>query len=82
MKSKNTKKTLTKKQIQKIDWDLAQPITSEQLDKERAIAWGSFYGILLGDFLKLFVEEFRKIELVGRSVDRHLTNNNRIYEFL
>ena len=50
MKSKNTKKTLTKKQIQKIDWDLAQPITSEQLDKERAIAWGSFYGIYLATF--------------------------------
>jgi len=32
--------------------------------------------------LKIFVEEYRKIELVGRSVARHLTNNNRIYEFL
>jgi len=33
-------------------------------------------------FSELFVEEYRKIELVGRSVARHLTNNNRIYNFL
>ena len=46
-------KTLNKKQIKEIDWRLTQPITSEELDEERAIAWGSYMGMLLGDFLKI-----------------------------
>ena len=47
------KKRLTHKEIEKIDWNLAQPITSEQLDEERCLAWGSYMGILLGDFLNM-----------------------------
>ena len=44
---------ITKKQIKEIDWKLTQPITSEQLDQEHALAWGSYMGILLGDFLNM-----------------------------
>ena len=44
---------ITKKTIKEIDWRLTQPITSEELDEERAIAWGSYMGMLLGDFLKI-----------------------------
>ena len=44
---------ITKKQIKEIDWKLTQPITSEQLDQEQALAWGSYMGILLGDFLNM-----------------------------
>ena len=47
------KKRLTHKEIEKIDWNLAQPITFEQLDEERCLAWGSYMGILLGDFLNM-----------------------------
>ena len=46
-------KKISKKQIKEIDWRLAQPWTSEQLDEERVIAWGSYMGILLGDFLNM-----------------------------
>ena len=46
-------KTLNKKQIKEIDWRLTQPWTSEQLDEERCLAWGSYMGILLGDFLNM-----------------------------
>ena len=46
-------KSITKKKIKEIDWRLAQPWTSEQLDEERVIAWGSYMGILLGDFLNM-----------------------------
>ena len=46
-------KSITKKKIKDIDWRLAQPWTSEQLDEERVIAWGSYMGILLGDFLNM-----------------------------
>jgi hypothetical protein len=46
-------KKLNKKQIKEIDWRLTQPITSEELDEERAIAWGSYMGMMLGDFLKI-----------------------------
>ena len=44
---------ITKKKIKEIDWRLTQPITSEELDEERAIAWGSYMGMLLGDFLNI-----------------------------
>ena len=46
-------KNLSKKKIKEIDWRLTQPWTSEQLDEERVIAWGSYMGILLGDFLNM-----------------------------
>ena len=46
-------KKLNKKQIKEIDWRLTQPITSEELDEERAIAWGSYMGMMLGDFLNI-----------------------------
>ena len=46
-------KKISKKQIKEIDWRLTQPWTSEQLDEERVIAWGSYMGILLGDFLNM-----------------------------
>ena len=46
-------KNLSKKQIKEIDWKLTQPVTSEQLDEERAIAWGSYMRMMLGDFLNI-----------------------------
>ena len=72
-------KPLSHKEIEIWDFNMYNKgITSDDLDGERAIAWGTYMGMLLGDFVT-FIDNYCQAR--GRKYFMALNNwNDRIWD--